>query len=162
MSFSPDEPRDDRGRWTSGDVGDPNQPSDDKGRWTSGDVGVAPGTPGVNAPRVYWGQIDDPGNAELQRQSHDPRVQQQQPRIYRAMIPMPAQAAIAVANKGFTRTGVYAPTTLEVTARGTSHLIDGHHRVAYWRQQGFTHAPAWVIDYRKGRPVTPSRRVKKL
>jgi hypothetical protein len=31
---------------------------------------------------------------------------------------------------------------------GRPHVIDGHHRVLRFRKEGYTHAYAWVLDYR--------------
>ena len=42
----------------------------------------------------------------------------------------------------------FPPIMVIVRSNGYTHIADGNHRVHYWERQGYTHAPAWVIDKR--------------
>lgn len=44
------------------------------------------------------------------------------------------------------------PIKLLVKRDGTIEIVDGNHRLRWWREQGYDDIPAWVIDYR---PVKP-------
>lgn len=49
----------------------------------------------------------------------------------------------------YKKSGVYPPITIVIHANGIAQkLDDGHHRVDYWRAKGFSHFPAWVVDFR--------------
>jgi hypothetical protein len=168
---------------------DPEQPRDEQGRWSAGDFGAAPETTGLNAPKVNWSAPDNYDRkvlttsrsilkewgqtAESARGPADPHAGVQykdaakNPRAYRALVPLSEldgyRTADMIASKGFTRGGAYPPIKLELSPQGKPFVIDGTHRMLYWKQQGFTHAPAWVIDYRKrSASVASSRRIKKL
>lgn len=52
--------------------------------------------------------------------------------------------------KAFKKTGVYPPIVIVRHANGVaSKLEDGHHRMTYWREKGFDHFPAWIVDFRR-------------
>lgn len=49
----------------------------------------------------------------------------------------------------FDRRGTFPPIKVDVGADSKPNIIDGNHRVRFWRETGFEYAPAWVLDYRE-------------
>ncbi|MDO8547879.1 MAG: LPD38 domain-containing protein [Nitrospirales bacterium] len=50
------------------------------------------------------------------------------------------------------------PATVVLFNNGPKLLEDGNHRVRHWREEGMTHIPAWIVDFRKGaKPVFAPR-----
>lgn len=49
----------------------------------------------------------------------------------------------------FSRDSVYPLIVVEICSDNTYHILQGNHRVIMWREWGFTHAKAWIIDYGK-------------
>ena len=46
--------------------------------------------------------------------------------------------------------GTFPPAKLSVDRHGKIHIVDGNHRIRYWRsQRSYQSIPAWVIDYRR-------------
>lgn len=43
---------------------------------------------------------------------------------------------------------VFPPAEVHLKKSGEIELVDGNHRVSYWREIGMTHAPAWIVDSR--------------
>ena len=43
---------------------------------------------------------------------------------------------------------VYPPAEVHLKRSGEIQLVDGNHRVTYWRESGMTHVPAWIVDSR--------------
>ncbi len=86
------------------------------------------------------------------------------PTVYRAYLTdadMPrVRASVDMGNEydwsTFKKTGVYPPIVVIRHANGVAtKLEDGHHRMTYWREKGFTHYPAWIVDFTKaGGPET--------
>lgn len=59
--------------------------------------------------------------------------------------------------------GIYPPLKIEIfeareacvmlepgTAMSSIYIRDGNHRIRFFKNHGFTEAPAWVLDYRTG------------
>lgn len=45
---------------------------------------------------------------------------------------------------------VFPPATISLHPNGVAKkLDDGNHRVRFWQEKGFTHIPAWIVDWRK-------------
>jgi hypothetical protein len=41
------------------------------------------------------------------------------------------------------------PIKLMVRRNGKIVIVDGNHRINFWREGGYEYFPAWVIDYRQ-------------
>jgi hypothetical protein len=50
----------------------------------------------------------------------------------------------------YTGRSTFPPVKLGVSPEGKIHIIDGNHRLKWWEDNNYTHAPAWVIDERPG------------
>lgn len=48
--------------------------------------------------------------------------------------------------------GAFPPAKLEVKRSGEIVIVDGNHRIRWWRQNDYDDIPAWVIDYRRVKP----------
>ena len=58
--------------------------------------------------------------------------------------------------KGSVEKGGIPPVQVILDNEGSYHLGDGSHRVQEWKDQGMTHAPAWVVETKpKAEPVLP-------
>jgi hypothetical protein len=40
------------------------------------------------------------------------------------------------------------PIKIRINKNGSTSILDGNHRISYWRERGFDEAPAWIIDER--------------
>jgi ParB-like chromosome segregation protein Spo0J len=47
----------------------------------------------------------------------------------------------------------FPPITVTTDGEGGFAILDGNHRVRSWRDEGFTHAPAWIFDDRDEKRV---------
>ena len=57
----------------------------------------------------------------------------------------------------FEPTATYPAVEVRITPKGDIDLVDGNHRVSYWKRIGFTHAPSWVVDLRPCKRARSSR-----
>lgn len=48
----------------------------------------------------------------------------------------------------FNEPGILPPALVTVRDNRYASLDDGNHRTRYWREMGYTHIPAWVVDFR--------------
>ena len=113
---------------------------------------------GATVPNVDWDKAQ--ANKEI---TADPKAWtgtgwgRGTPTVYQAYVPdtvedMPrARTEIGYYDwKAFKKTGVYPPAVIVIGADGIKRmLVDGNHRVTYWRSKKFDHFPAWIVDFRK-------------
>lgn len=170
--YDPDQPRAEDGKWTSG--GGSSPPSDEDAERAM--LGVS--EPNGKAPAVSWGNQDlqDSGKRvdedSIRRDYADPK-DKYEPVVYRAYVSLAALDERLVEEEAdeepggyswdeFDRRGTFPPAKIAVHGDAESvsvDILDGNHRVRFWREAGFDEAPVWVLDYRPA--VGAKRRVRK-
>jgi hypothetical protein len=150
-------PRDDQGQWTDGGGGD--EPD-----WEDDHVGLED-DPGGDTPMVNWGKQDLQDSskkvdaASVLRDYAEPG---DPPRVYQAWVDMSDLPDPEIAEdqqqavgeelgdawkEDYDRRSTFPPIKIAVDDDEV-RILDGNHRVKMFGEWGFTHAPAWVLDYR--------------
>lgn len=126
-------------------------------------IGEPADSDGSDRPRVDWtsSDLNDDGTADSVLQAYG----RGKGNVYRAwvdpgLIPAPKGGGIVGGYPDMDGDydwselargrGEPPPLKLRVGANGKLVLMDGNHRLAWWREQGHSEVPAYVIDERKG------------
>lgn len=117
-------------------------------------------------PRVDWSKrdLDDKSEADVESLRRDYARVSTQPRIYQAWIPLwlLSERLWEEIEGGeydwlpYRKDAVFPPLKIEIDVAlyesmsffQLTHIRDGNHRVRFWKECGFSEAPAWCLDYR--------------
>ena len=130
-------------------------------------IGEDPGDPPRNVPSTDWSGRDLQDSEKYVtektiKKDYVPANMQDKVRVYRSYVPMEDIPTPGLAEETdeegpgtgydwseYSRRSSFIPVKLEVSPVGEVKIIDGNHRLRFFGEANFTHAPAWVVDYRK-------------
>ncbi len=113
----------------------------------------------AKSPLVKWDKDALRANAEMIKESWSGVKSwgKGQPTVYQSYVPIdevPHARTPEIEGvydwSEYKKSGVFPPITIVIHQNGVARkLEDGNHRAKFWTEKGFTHFPAWIVDFRK-------------